>query len=264
LPPILGDQAGARLSLEGEERRVTDQSDSFIQEVDESLRQDRMLAMAKRYGPWLIGLFAVFILGVGGWQLWDGYQTRLAREHADEFAAAQEMARQAMEQDVSLDAAKAEFERLAGEGPSAYRVMARMERAALLTVEGDLEAALAEFDAAAEAASDPTMRESAQIRAAYIAADTQDFDALRTRLQPLIESDTRVSYLARELLAIEAWEAGDLDLARDTLQELTLAFEAPDTVRQRAQVALGVIGPGAETPADGASNAPAPAEGETK
>ncbi|MGQ0531682.1 MAG: tetratricopeptide repeat protein [Caulobacteraceae bacterium] len=243
---------------------MTNESDSFVREVDESLRQDRMLAIAKRYGPWIIGLFAVFIISLGGWQVWSGYQTRVSREHAAEFAAAQETARQAIAQQGDLDPAKAEFERLAGEGPRVYRAMARMERAALLSLEGDLEAALAEFDAAAEISPDPTMRESAQIRAAYIAAETQDFAALRTRLEPLIESDTRVSYLARELLAIEAWEAGDLDLARNTLQELTLAFEAPDTVRQRAQVALGVIGPGEETPADGAATAPAPSEGESK
>jgi hypothetical protein len=241
---------------------VTNQSDSFIQEVDEGLRQDRMLAIAKRYGPWLIGLFAVFILALGGWQWWESYQTRSAREHAAEFAAAQAMARQAIAQQGDLGPAKAEFERLAGEGPRTYRTMARMERAALLAIEGDLEAALAEFDAAAESASDPSMRESAQIRAAYIAAETQDFAALRTRLQPLIDSDSRVSYLARELLAIEAWEAGERALARETLQELTLAFEAPDTVRQRAQVALGVLGPGEEAPADGAAEAPA--EGESK
>lgn len=242
---------------------MTNESDSFIQEVDESLRQDRMLTAAKRYGPWLIGVFALFILGLGGWQLWDGYQTRVAREHADEFAAAQEMAREAMAQG-SYDEAKAEFERLAGEGPRAYRAMARMERAALLAAEGDLDAALAEFDAAAELAPDQTMRESAQMRAAYIAADSEDFATLRTRLQPLVESDSRIAYAARELLAIEAWEAGDLELARNTLQELTLAFEAPDSVRQRAQVALGVIGPGEVTPADGAADAPAPAEGESK
>jgi hypothetical protein len=143
--------------------------------------------------------------------------------------------------------------------------MARMERAAILTTQGDLEAALAEFDAAAETASDPRMRETAQIRAAYIAADVQDFATLRTRLEPLIAADGRVSYLARELLAIEAWEAGELQLARDTLQELSLAFAAPDSLRQRAQVALGVIGAApTETPPDGAMQAPAPSEGENQ
>ncbi|MGD9981235.1 MAG: tetratricopeptide repeat protein [Hyphomonadaceae bacterium] len=243
---------------------MTDQSDSFIHEVDESLRQDRMLVIAKRYGPWLIGVFLVFILAIAGWQGWKGYQTNIAREHAEAFAAAQEQLRTALSQGGDTSAAKTELERLAGEGPRAYRAMARMELAGLLAEEGDLEAALAAFDQAAEDSSDPAMRESAQIRAAYIAAETQDFAALRTRLEPLIESDTSTSYLARELLAIEAWEAGDLELARNTLQELTLAFDAPDTVRQRAQIALGVVGPGEETPADGAANAPAPSEGETK
>ena len=45
----------------------------------------------------------------------------------------------------------------------------------------------AEFDAAAAQAPDAVMRETAQLRAAYIAAETQDLAALRTRLQPLID-----------------------------------------------------------------------------
>ncbi len=238
---------------------MTNESDSFINEVDESLRQDRMLTLAKKYGPYLIGVFVVFILALGGWQLWKQQSVSASRDHADAYAAAQTLAQQG-----NLAQAKTEFERLSNEGPRIYRVMARMEHASILSTEGDLDAALAEYDAAAEQATDQTVRESAQMRAAYIAAETQDFAALRTRLQPLIDSDSRVSYLAKELLAIEAWEAGELQIARDTLQELTLAFDAPDTLRQRAQVALGVIGAPAETPADGAAVAPAPAEGETK
>jgi hypothetical protein len=240
---------------------VTNESDSFIQEVDEGLRQDRMLALAKKYGPALIGAFVVFIAGLGGWQLWKSQRIASARAHGVEYAAAQELV-----QAGNLDQAKEEFARLAGEGPRTYRAMARMERAAILAEQGDLENALAEFDAAAEAARDPVMRETAQLRAAYIAAETQDFDALQVRLQPLLNSESRLSYLARELLAVEAWEAGDTELARSTLQELTLAFEAPNSMRQRAQVALSVLGaaPEASTPADGAAQAPAPSEGETE
>ncbi len=237
--------------------RVSNETDTFVQEVDESLRQDRMLTIARRYGPWFIGAFLVFIVGLGGWQGWRYYATEAAREHAEDYSAAQELARAG-----NLNGAKTEFQRLTGEGPATYRVMARMEHAAVLQAQGDLDAALAEFDAAAEAARDPVMRDTAQLRAAYIAAETQDFTALQTRLQPLIDSNSRLSYLARELLAIEAWEAGQNDIARDTLENLTLAFDAPEAVRQRAQVALSVIGPAPETPAEGA--APAPSEGESK
>jgi hypothetical protein len=238
---------------------VTNETDSFVNEVDESLRQDRMLALAKRYGPWLIGAFVIILVVVAAWLWWKDYRMDQARQHGDAYAAAQQLIEQG-----NLDQAKTEFERLTGEGPHVYRVMARLEHAAILETQGDLQGALAEFDRAAEEADDPIMRDTARLRAAYIVADTQDFAAVQTRLQPLIESDTRLSYLARELLGIEAWEAGNIDLARTTLQNLTLAFDAPEEVQQRAQVALAVIGPApANSSADGAQ-APAPSEGETK
>jgi hypothetical protein len=237
---------------------VTNDSDSFIQEVDESLRQDRMLDLVKRWGPWLIGAFVLLLAGVLAWQAWQAYSIDQGRAHADEYAAAQALAREG-----NFEEAKIAFDRLSNEGPRNYRVMAQMELGAVLEAQGDLQAALAAFDEAAEAANDPVMRETAQLRAAYIAAETQDFPALQTRLNPLIESESRLSFLARELLALEAWEAGNNDLARDQLENLTLAFDAPEAVRQRAQVALSVIGPAPAASADGAP-APAPSEGETK
>lgn len=238
---------------------MTNETDTFVQEVDENLRQERMLAIAKRFGPYLIAAFVVFIGGIGAWQGWRAYSTSQSRTHAVEYAAAQEFARAG-----NLDSAKTEFERLSNEGPGVYRAMARMEHAAVLEAQGDLDAALTEFDQAANSVSDPVMRETAQLRAAYIAAETQDFPALQTRLQPLIDSGSRLSYLARELLAIEAWEAGQNEIARDTLENLTLAFDAPEPVRQRAQVALSVIGPAPETSAESATPALAPSEGESK
>jgi hypothetical protein len=237
---------------------VSNDSDSFVQEVNESLRQDQVLAAAKRYGPWLLGAFVLFLAGLLAWQWWQANQVKAARAQSDIYAAAIEQASSG-----NLDDAKAAFERMSESGPRVYRVMAQIQRAAILQHQGDLDGALAGFDAAAEQATDPLMRDTIRLRAAYIAAETQDFPALQTRLQPLLDSDSRISYLAKELLAVEAWQAGQNDLARDTLETLSLAFDAPEPVRQRAQLALSVLGPAPATPADGAS-APAPSEGETK
>jgi hypothetical protein len=237
---------------------VTNESDSFIQEVDESLRQDQALAFLKRFGPYIAGLFVVFLLGVGGWQWWRAEQIQAGRRQSDAYAAAIDQAAAG-----NFDEAKAAFAQLSEEGPRTYRVMAQAQHAAVLQHQGDLDGALAGFDAAAERANDPLMRDTLRLRAAYIAAETQDFAALQTRLQPLLESDSRISYLAKELLAVEAWEAGQLDIARDTLENLSLAFDAPEPVRQRAQLALSVIGQAPATSADGAA-APAPSEGENQ
>ncbi|MEZ6023311.1 MAG: tetratricopeptide repeat protein [Hyphomonadaceae bacterium] len=237
---------------------MTNETDSFVQEVDEGLRQDRVLAFFKQYGIWIGVAVGVLLLGLGAWQGWQAYRTNTARAHAEEYAQAQELA-----QEGNLDEAMTAFERLEGEGPGVYRAMATMERAAVLQQQGDLEGALAAFDEAAERADDPILRDTARLRAAYIAAETQDFPALRTRLEPLTESDSRLSYLARELLAVEAWEAGEMDLARSTFENLQLAFDAPQAVQQRAARALAVIGPAPESDAEGAASAPAPSEGET-
>lgn len=210
----------------------------IFEDVEEQVRQDRYAVWAKRYGPWALGALALIIVGVGGWQGYEYFSTQSARSQAVEFAAAQQKAREG-----DMAGALPEFERMSANGPQSYRAMAMMERAAILQAQGDLQGALAQFDAAAEAAPDPLMEDAARIRAAYIVADTQDFQAVQTRLKPLIESDRQVSYLARELLGIEAWESGDLALARSTLEAITLAFDAPETVRQRVQLALSVIGP---------------------
>lgn len=238
---------------------MTNETDSFVQEVDESLRQDRMLSLARKYGVYLIGAFAVLIVGVLGWQMWEGNNINVARQHAERYAEAQALVRAG-----NLDEAKTDFERLTHDGPQVYRTMAAMEHAAVLETQGDLEGALSEFDRIGSSAADPVMRQTAQMRAAYLAADSQDFAAMQHRLQPIIDSHTRFSFLARELLAIQAWKAGHNDIARDQLQNLTLAFDAPEAVRQRAQLALEVVGPAPETSADGAAHAPAPSEGETK
>lgn len=236
---------------------MTNETDSFVHEVDESLRQDRVLTFFRKWGLHLLAVFAAIIIGVIAWQAWRAYSVDQSRNAAEAYYAAQALARESGD----LDAAKTAFEPLRESGPRVYRAMARMEYAAILQAQGDLEGAVTEFDQAAEASTDPVMRLSAQMRAAYIAADTVDFATLQTRLTPIIESESRFSYLARELLALEAWEAGENELARDTLENLTLAFDAPEAVRQRAQVALSVIGPAPATSADGA-DAPAPSEGE--
>jgi len=239
---------------------VTNDSDSFVQEVNESLRQDRVVGFLRQNGIYIGIALVIFIGGIAGWQIYKDQTLKGSRAHAQEYAAAQRLA-----QEGNLADAKTEYERLSGEGPRVYRAMAQMEHAAVLETEGDLEGALAGFDRAAETATDPLMRDTARLRAAYLAAETGDFAALRTRLEPLIASDTRISYLARELLAIEAWEAGETDLARTTLEQLQLSLEAPEAVQSRATTALAVIGPAPQSSqSEGAANAPAPSEGETK
>jgi hypothetical protein len=235
---------------------VTNQDESFFQEVDERMRQDKVMSALRKHGIWIICAFVALLVGIAAWQGWGAWREHEAKSQADTFLAAR-----AHLESGDMEAASSAFEALTTTGSPSYRSMAMMERAAILEMQGDLDGAVAQFDLAAETAKDDLMADTARLRAAYIVADTQDFQALRTRLDPLAAGTGQISFLAKELLGVEAWEAGEFALARETLDGLTLAFDAPESVRQRAQVVLSLLGPApaSETPA-----APASQAGETE
>ncbi|HWA50553.1 MAG TPA: tetratricopeptide repeat protein, partial [Dongiaceae bacterium] len=147
---------------------MSNESDSFIQEVDDQVRADRMVAGLRKYGPWLAGLLVIAVLSAIGWEAWRNMQTSAARQQSDLLAAAQKQLH-----DGDASAAATAFATLSNTGPENYRVMAMMEHAAALEEQGDLQAALAGFDAAASAAKDDLLRDTARLRAAYLVADTQ-------------------------------------------------------------------------------------------
>lgn len=232
-----------------------------FEEVEEEVRRDRYQKLWKQWGGWIIGAAAAIILGVAGWRLYVWNADRQSVAVSREFIAAQKSLR-----DGDLEGAAEAFARLSESGPRVYRELAQMEAAAIKLEEGELEEALAGFDAVAAAAGNDIVRDSARLRAAYIFADTGDFEGLQARLQPLIDGEGPFSYLARELLAVQAWKEGRFDLARETAQPISLAFDVPESLRERIQILLAVLGPGAGESASDAADGDdaAPESGETR
>lgn len=238
-------------------------SDVF-EEVEEQIRQDRYVTFFKKYGWWIAGGFALIIAGMAAGLAWRHFATEASRTRGEAFAAIQDLRAQG-----DLEGAKAALEAFDGRNSGVYRALTPMMEAAILVDQGDLRGAVEAFDRAAEAASDPVVRDSARLRAAYLVADTQDFAALEARVAPLLEEPGAIRALARQLLAIEAWEAGDVARARELVDEIALDLDSPEDVRQWAEVvAPGVLGPRPETPSPAEASAdastPPPAEGAAK
>ncbi len=214
-----------------------------FEEVEEQIRQDRYISFFKKWGLWLAVGFGLLLAGMSAGLAWRHYDDQNRRENSEAFAAVLTQL-----QEGRVDAAKASLEAFDGRDEGVYRAFSLMAEAAILVEEGDLAGAAEKFDAAAEASRNPLVRDSARLRAAYLVADTQDLAALETRLEPLLTDDTagEIRAAARELLAIEAWEAGQTDRARELFGQLALDPFTPDAIRQRAEsMAPAVLGPAA-------------------
>lgn len=217
----------------------------IFEEVETGLREDKFQTWWRKYGAWAIGAAVAVVVGVGFSGVYTTWRSSVNRTQGERFAAIQEKA--ATDPAASAAALK-DFQKSAHGG---YKALAEMERAGALQAQGDLAGALAAFDAAARSAREPVLKQSAQLRAAYIAAETENFAALDARLKPLIDARGPFSYLARELIGVEAYEAGQAERARTEFTYLESAFDAPQGVRDRASRYLSVLGPAPEatTPA---------------
>lgn len=229
-------------------------SDIF-EEVEEARRQETLAALWKQYGAFAIAAVVILLLGVGGYGLYRQWHENASKDASEDFVELQALAK------TDPAAAAPKLEAFAKTAHGGYKALAEMERAGALQAGGDLPGAILAFEHAASLASDPTIKQSAQLRAAYIAAETENLAALDARVKPLIDGGGAFGFLARELIGVEAYEAGDYTRARTEFAYLDAAFDAPQGVRQRAQRFLAVLGPAAEseTPAASAPAAQTPA-----
>lgn len=223
-------------------------TDAF-EEVEENIRRERLADGIRKYGPIAGAILAIIILGIIGYEWWRGHQANQAGGYAMEISKAQDLL-QAGKTDEAMKA----FQDVAANASEGYRALALMEIGAIQASKSDMKAAIASYESAAAKADDPIVRDSALIRAAYLAADSEPYAAIEARMKPLIDKTSPYAYLARELLGFEAMEAGNSAKAREHFEFLTLALDAPEGVRQRAQGAIAMLGP---APAPAASAAPA-------
>jgi hypothetical protein len=110
-------------------------SDEFIREVDEAVRQDRWLWLWKHYGTYAIGAAVAIVLGTGAGVAWRSWQASERQDEARRYAAADAL----LNQDRASEAAAA-FKALAADADSGYRVVARLRAAQAQTRRKALEA----------------------------------------------------------------------------------------------------------------------------
>ncbi len=146
--------------------------ESFIREVDEEYRREQTAKFFKTYGVYLIvGAFVVLAI-VGGYKYWQSIRAADAARGGDALSAAITLI-EAGNQDESERALAS----LAGSGPGAYRVLARLHAAAEAVAKRQFDSALQDYRGVAADASAPQgVRDFAQIQIAALSLDKESYE----------------------------------------------------------------------------------------
>ncbi len=233
-------------------------SDAF-EEVEEELRRDKYAEFFQKYAVAIIAGVVLILGAVGGYQYYRGYSANVGGTYATrmEDAAALITTRKYAEAEKQLD-------EIAKSGPAGYKASALLALGAARTEQSNFKGALEAYDRAAAVSPTGEYKAVAQLKAAYIAADLETQAQLDARLKPLIDAGGPFSFQARELRAMQAYGANDLTRAREDFEFLSVALDAPESLRGRAQSALAVIGPRAQGAAPADAPAPSAIPGEKK
>lgn len=206
-------------------------TDSFIDEVTEEVRRDRLFAIFRKYA-WVGVLLVVGIVGGAIWTEWSRSQ---AEARAEAFG------------DALIDALDqgTPDER----GTALAAVAADGDQGAILQLilsadpDGDKTARLAALDAvAADAALPVSYRDLAVLRRVMLAGADAPLAERRTTLQSIAIAGRPYRSLAEEQLAYLLIEEGNLDEAIAALQTLIQDQDATGALRARVGQVIVALG----------------------
>jgi len=215
-------------------------TDSFIDEVNEEVRRDKLYAALRRYG-WIAALGVVVIVGAASWNEYRKAQSRAAAEAVGDAMLS---ALAAPEPGARLEALEAVPAQQAGSA-----AIAGFLRASQAEEAGQLDRAIAALDVISVDGEIPLIyRQIAAFKALTLQSDTLDADTLRLGFEAIAVPGAPLDLLAREQLALLDIREGDPAAALARYQAILDDAAATPDLQQRALQVMVALGgaPGAD------------------
>jgi hypothetical protein len=215
-----------------------DTTDTFVKEVDENLRRDRLRDFFRDNGGWIAAGVVLFLVISGG-IIW--YQ-----QHRQQRAEAQVEQLAQIYKDIGVgNTAKVpqQLEDLSHSGSKAVRASALFTRAAFALQQNDQKLALASYKAIRDDSSLPdSYRDAALVRETALEFDQLQPQQVIAQLEPLAKPGNPWFGSAGEMTALALIKQGKSREAGQLFATLAKDKDLPDGVRNRSLQIAGSLG----------------------
>ncbi|MGZ8312853.1 MAG: tetratricopeptide repeat protein [Allosphingosinicella sp.] len=239
------------------------EADTFLREVDEELRKERLNQFVSRYGWWLFAGVVLVLAAIGGFIWWQNRQQELAGAQGTALLEALDTM-----ESGNRNAAIPKVAELVGSDVEGYRVAGLFARATTAAEAGNAAAAAATLKSIADNGelAEP-YRQAALIRQTMIEFDRLQPQEVIRRLGPLARPGNAWFGTAGEMVGIAHLKMNRPDLAGPLFGRIARDESVPDSIRTRVIQMAGSLGinampdqPASGTPAQRPADAAATRE----
>ncbi len=212
-------------------------SEAFMREVDDAVRQDQLLTFWERYGRILLAVIVLGLAAFGGWLYWQHYSKTQSEAVSEQMDAVLTTAVGGGTPDAK------QLDMLTQASQPGYRASAQLVKADLAARKGDTKGAAALYAAmAADTSIDQPYRDLALIRQTTIEFDGLKPQQVVDRLKPLAVEGAPWFGSAGELVALAYMKMNKNDLAGPMFAAMAKDENVPESIRSRARQMAGVMG----------------------
>ncbi|MBR3675862.1 MAG: tetratricopeptide repeat protein [Alphaproteobacteria bacterium] len=210
-------------------------TDSFIQEVDEDVKNDNLKELWNRYGLFVIAVVVLAVSAAVSFDKLQAWQTMRNQNRTEAYMAATKL------QD-SADETIAALQKISQDNQGIFSDFAKLQIANVLLEENKQEEALAALEKlAGEKQVNSEVKNIALVKLATYKVDTMSYEDFKQLLQPVLAEDNSWMPLAQDLLAMSAIKSGDLENARSIYENILKIKDLPEDFRVKIQDMLSSI-----------------------
>jgi hypothetical protein len=215
-----------------------DITETFVREVDENLRRDRIRDFFVDNTAWLIAALVLFLAASGGMIWYQQHREKLAQQHVEQLAGVYKDIGTGKTSQVPQ-----QLDDLSHSGSKAVRATALFTRAAFAIQQNDPKLAIATYKSIADDGSLPqAFRDAALIRQTALEFDQLQPQQVIARLQPLAKAGNPWFGSAGEMTALALIKQGKNKEAGQLFAAIAKDKTVPQSLRDRSIQIAGTLG----------------------